>query len=67
METLDKSKLIQFSSDGPRVDLKFFSIINEQHGEGDHLLIIDIGTCSLHTIHELKKQLFLQGGKLMLF
>ena len=62
METLDQSKLIQFSSDGPRVTLKFFSIINEQHDEGDHLLMIDIGNCSLHTIRESFKNWIISPG-----
>ena len=51
VETLDQSKLIQISSDGPSVNLKFLTIIIEQHDEGDHLLLIDIGTCGLHAIH----------------
>ena len=51
METLDQSKLIQISSDGPSVDLKFLNIINGQHDKGDHLPLIDTETCGLHTVH----------------
>ena len=48
METLDQYKLnLKFLS----VNLKFLSIINEQHDEGDHLWLIDIGICGLHTVH----------------
>ena len=42
VETLDQSKLIQISSDGPSVNLKFLSIINEQYDEGDHLHLLAI-------------------------
>ena len=63
VETLDQSKLIQISSDGPSVnDLKFLSIINGQHDEGDHLPLIDIGTCGLHTIHESLKNWIISSG-----
>ena len=33
VETLNQSKLTQISSDGPSVNLKFLSIVND---EGDH-------------------------------
>ena len=50
MEIFDQFKLIQICSDAPNVNLKL-SIINEQHEEGGHLFLIDIGTFNLHTIH----------------
>ena len=64
MKTLDQSKLIQISSDGPSLKLKFLSIIHEQRDEGDHLPLIDIGTCGLHTIHgSLKNGIISSGWK----
>ena len=46
------------------MNLKFLSIINKQCGERDHLLLIDTGTCGLHTIHgSLKKtELIISSG-----
>ena len=49
--SFDQSKLIQISSDGPNVNLKVLKIISEQREEGNHLPLIDIGTCWLHTVH----------------
>ena len=48
---LDQSKLVQISSDGPNVNLKFLQIIKDRREELDHLPLIDIGTCGLHTVH----------------
>ena len=49
--SLDQSKLIQISPDGPNVNLKVLKIISDQREEGNHLPLIDIGTCGLHTVH----------------
>ena len=52
METLDQSKLIQI-------------VINEQRDEGDHLPLIDTGTCGLHTIHgNLRNGIISSGRKI---
>ena len=48
---LDQSKLVQISSDDPNVNLKFLQIIKDHREELDHLRLIDIGTCGLHTVH----------------
>ena len=52
MRTLDQSKLIQI-------------IINEHRDEGDHLPLIDTGTCGLHTIHgNLRNGIISSGWKI---
>ena len=62
VETLNQSKLTQISSDGPSVNLKFLSIIND---EGDHRPLIDIGTCDLCTIHgSLENGIISSGWKI---
>ena len=48
---LDQSKLVQISSVGPNVNLKFLQIIKDHQEELDHLLLIDIGTYGLHAVH----------------
>ena len=65
VETPDQSKLIQISSDGPSVNLKFLIIIVEHHDEGDHLLLIDNRTCGLHAIQgSLKNWIIFSGWKI---
>ena len=63
VETLDQSKLIQIFSDGPSENLKFLSIIHEQRDKGDHLPLIDIGTCGLHAIHGSLKNGSISSGR----
>ena len=47
------------------MNLKFLSIINEERGEGHHLLLIDIGTCGLYTIQgSLKNGIISSGWKI---
>lgn len=48
---MDRSKILQVSSDGPNVNLAFLNQVKESRK--DDLLdpLIDIGTCSLHTLH----------------
>ena len=53
LATLDQSKLIQVSADGPNRDLKVLKIIAYQREEGNHMPFIDIGTCGLHTVHRI--------------
>ena len=48
---LDQSKLVQISSDGMNVNLKFLQIMKDRLEELDHLPLIDIRTCVLHTVH----------------
>ena len=51
LSSLDRSKILQVSSDGPNVNLAFLNLVHENRK--DDLLdpLIDIGTCSLHTLH----------------
>ena len=49
--SLDKSKFIQVSSDGPDVNLKFLHILSEKRSDMGLKELIDIGTCGLHTVH----------------
>ena len=48
---LDKEKLLQVSSDGPNVNLKFLKNLAEERKNDEMTQLIDIGTCGLHTIH----------------
>ena len=51
LSSLDHSKILQVSSDVPNVNLAFLNLVHENRK--DDLLdpLIDIGTCSLHTLH----------------
>ena len=48
---LDGTKLLQISSDGPNVNLKFLRLMDVKRSELDAPPLTDIGTCGLHTIH----------------
>ena len=48
---LDKSKLIEVSSDGPNVNLAFLKNLQELRAEEELPRLIDIGTCGLHVVH----------------
>lgn len=56
---LELSNLLQISIDGPNVNLKFLKEMNEQIKESKGKNLIDIGTCSLHLIHNA----FQRGNK----
>ena len=62
---LGQSKLVQISSDGPNVNLKFLQIIKDHQEELDHLPLIDIGTCGLHTVHGCFKTVLVASGWLI--
>ena len=51
LSSLDRSEILQVSSDGPNVNLAFRNLVHENRK--DDLLdpLIDIGTCSLHALH----------------
>ena len=51
LSKLDKSKLIQVSSDGPNVNLAFLKLLNEKRKDEELCKLIDIGTCGLHVLH----------------
>ena len=48
---MDRNKILQVSSEKPNVNLEFLNLVHENRK--DDLLdpLIDIGTCSLHTLH----------------
>ena len=48
---LDLSKMLQVSSDGPNVNLKFLELYGEKREMDDVPRLVDIGTCGLHTVH----------------
>ena len=51
LSKLDMAKLMQISSDGPAVNLKFLREMDEKRAELDAPPLVDISTCGLHTIH----------------
>lgn len=57
---LDLLNLLQISIDGPNVNLKFLRYIQDQVKESKGHNLIDIGTCSLHVIHNA----FQRGNKI---
>ena len=56
---LDQSKILQFASDGPNVNLLFLKNLAESQEEKELLPLLDIGKCRLHVIHDS----FKTGGK----
>lgn len=50
-ENLDMRKLLQFSMDGPNVNLSFLRKMNSHLLEKGVDKLIDIGSCSLHPVH----------------
>ena len=48
---LDPSKMLQVSSDGPNVNLKFLELYGEKREMDEVSRLVDIGTCGLHTVH----------------
>ena len=50
-DTLPSSKLYQISMDEPNVNLKFYKDFSALHKENNLHSLINIGTCSLHTVH----------------
>ena len=55
---LDPEKLYQISMDGPAVNIKFLNEFKLKREENAFHSIIDIGTCSLHTVHGSVKTAF---------
>ena len=65
LSKLDMAKLLQISSDGPAVNLKFLREMDEKRSELDAPPLVDIGTCGLHTIHgSFKKGLIASEWKI---
>jgi hypothetical protein len=48
---LNIQKMIQISSDGPNVNLKFLRLVKEDWELNEYPALLDIGTCGLHTVH----------------
>ena len=51
VESIEKNKILQVFSDGPNVTLSFLKTPDEHRRDDELNLLIDIGTCGLHTIH----------------
>ena len=51
LEGLDQTKLIQISMDGTNTNLKFLSEMKIEREKNEQSKLIDIGSCSLHSIH----------------
>ena len=49
--SLDCSKILQVSSDGPNVNLTFLNLVHENRKDDLIDPLIDIGICGLHTLH----------------
>jgi hypothetical protein len=52
---LDPQKMLQISMDGPNVNLKFYSDLCAELEEQDDPQLVNIGTCSLHSVHNAFK------------
>ena len=48
---LDRNNLLQISSDGPKVNLKFLELHKNQLELDELPKLADIRTCGLHTVH----------------
>ena len=48
---LQPNKVYKISMDGPNVNLKFYKQFSAKFKEENSHSLIDIGTCSLHTVH----------------
>ena len=52
---LEKEKLLQVSSDGPNMNLLFLKVLTEKLEDEELNQLIDLGTCGLHTAHNVFK------------
>ena len=50
-DTIPSEKLYQISMDGPNVNLKFYKEFSALYKENNFHSLVNIGTCSLHTVH----------------
>ena len=51
MTGLNDEKMLQVSIDWPNVNKAFLSMVNEERQTNESSMLIDIGTCGLHTIN----------------
>ena len=43
--------MLQISSDGPNVNLKFLELHGERRDSDELSCVVDLGTCGLHTVY----------------
>ena len=55
MNGLDKEKLLQVSMDGPNVNSKFLSNLNEERRDQELSQLVSIETCGIHTVQNAFK------------
>ena len=51
LDELEETKMIQISMDGPNMNLKLLREIQNERQKNKLSSLIDIGSCSLHSIH----------------
>ena len=51
IKELNPNKLYQISMDEPSVNLKFYDKVAKERGENEQHVLINIGTCGIHTTH----------------
>ena len=55
MNGLDEEKLLQVSMDGPSINTKFLSNLNEERRDQELSQLVSIETCGIHTVHNAFK------------
>ena len=55
IQSIEKNKIWQVFSDGPIVNFLFLRILDEHRHDSELNPLVDIGTCVLHTKHNLFK------------
>ena len=62
-KNLNQSHMLQISSDGPNVNLKFLELYDGKRELDELPCLVDLGTSGLHTVHgSLKNGLSVQDG-----
>ena len=51
MDELSEDKLVQLSMDGPSVNVKLLQVVQDDRKDKGLPHLLDLGTCSLHTLH----------------
>lgn len=63
LKSIDLTKMINISMDGPNVNFKFLNDLQkdlkDEHGE--HFNLFDTGSCGIHTVHNAFKTAFQNG------
>ena len=55
---LNESNILQIGMDGPNVNWKFYDNIKQEIESPDSPLLLDLGSCGLHTVHGAFKKAF---------